>query len=110
MLVSLRLHLARQLACLGHLDQALLQIDAALEEARRLSHPHTLAFALACAWFTGTLARLAPASLLQHADELLAFAAEHGLGFYRSLALCHRGWSLAACGLRTRGSRSSPPA
>jgi tetratricopeptide (TPR) repeat protein len=95
-LVSLRLHLARQLASLGHLDQALFQTDAALEEARRLSHPPTLAFALASAWLGGTLARFEPASLLRHADELLAFATEHGLGFYLSLALCQRGWSLAA--------------
>jgi tetratricopeptide (TPR) repeat protein len=95
-LVSLRLHLARQLACLGRLDQALFQIGAALEEARRLSHPPTLAFALASAWLRETLACLEPALLLRHADELLAFATEHGLGFYRSLALCQRGWSLAA--------------
>jgi class 3 adenylate cyclase len=37
--VQLRLHLSGLLACLGHLDQALCQRDAALDEARRLSRP-----------------------------------------------------------------------
>ena len=33
---------------------------------------------------------------LQYADEMLARAAEHGLEFFRMMALIERGWSLAA--------------
>ncbi len=91
------------LAPLGHLDQALFQSAAALDEARRLSHPPTLAFALDGAWWTGWFVRLEPGSLLQYADELLALATEHGLGFYRALALNRRGWCLAALGHADEG-------
>ena len=37
--VMIRTYSAWVLACLGHLDQAFFQRDAALDEARRLSHP-----------------------------------------------------------------------
>jgi predicted ATPase len=100
-LVQLRLHSSWPLACLGHLDRALSQRDAALEEARRLSHPPTLAFATP--WLAGSLARLDPGSLLDYADELLALATEHSLGFYRTLALIFRGSSLAALGRADEG-------
>jgi tetratricopeptide (TPR) repeat protein len=98
-LVFLLTHFTWLLACLGHVDQALLQRDAALEEARRLSHPPTLAFALSSgAWVTGAIIGLHPGSLLLYADEELALATEHGLGFYRMGALGQRGWCLAALG------------
>jgi class 3 adenylate cyclase/tetratricopeptide (TPR) repeat protein len=102
-LVQLRAHSSWLLACLGHLDQALSRRDAALDEARRLSHPPTLAVALACAWLTGWFVRLEPRSLLQQADELLALATEHGLGFFRVRALTERGWCLAALGHADEG-------
>jgi hypothetical protein len=44
--VRLRFHSSLLLGCVGHLDQALYQCDAALYEARQLSHPHTLALTL----------------------------------------------------------------
>jgi class 3 adenylate cyclase/tetratricopeptide (TPR) repeat protein len=91
------------LASLGHLDQAVLQRDAALDEARQLSHPPTLAYALAGAWMNGSFIGLAPGSLLQCADELLPLATEHGLGFFRALALIQRGWCLAALGRADAG-------
>jgi class 3 adenylate cyclase/tetratricopeptide (TPR) repeat protein len=100
-LVQLRLHSSWPLACLGHLDRALFQRDAALEEARRLSHPPTLAFTTP--WLTGSFVRLDPRLLLHHADELLALATEHALGFYRALALIFRGSSLAAFGRADEG-------
>src|SRR5207253_17380 len=81
-LVALRIHSSWLLACLGHLDQALSRRDAALDEARRLSHPFTLALALASAWRTGWCVRLELKSLLQYADELLALTTEHGLALY----------------------------
>jgi tetratricopeptide (TPR) repeat protein len=104
--VHIRTHSSRLLACLGHLDQALFQSDAALEEARRLSHPPTLAIALGAAvWGTESFVRLEPGSLLQYADELLALTIEHGLGFFRMMALIERGWCLAALG---RGDEGIP--
>jgi tetratricopeptide (TPR) repeat protein len=101
--VQLRLHSSWQLACLGHLYQALFQRDAAVEEARRLSHPPTLAVALTHAWLTGTFVRLEPGSLLQYPKELLALATEHGLGYIRTVTLIMRGWCLAALGRSDEG-------
>jgi class 3 adenylate cyclase len=101
--VQLRVHSNWLLARLGQLDQALFQRDAALKEARRLSHPATLAIALACAWWTGLLVRLEPGSLLQYADELLALATEQGLALIRALALIYRGWCLATLGRPQEG-------
>jgi tetratricopeptide (TPR) repeat protein len=101
--VQLRGNFSWLLACLGDLDQALSQSDAALREARQLSHPFTLAFALGCSWWTAWLVRLEPGSLLQHADEELALATERGLGFQRAMALCWRGWCLAALGRADEG-------
>ena len=91
------------LAPLGHLDQALFHSAAALDEARRLSHPPTLAFALDGAWWTGWFVRLEPGSMLQYADELLALATEYELGFHRIVALNRRGWCLAALGRADEG-------
>jgi predicted ATPase len=94
---------AHSLACLGHLDQAVSRRDAALAEARRLSHPHTVAMALAWAWGTDFLIRSAPESSAEGADELLALANEHGLGLYRAFAFMFRGWCLAALGHADEG-------
>jgi DNA-binding winged helix-turn-helix (wHTH) protein/tetratricopeptide (TPR) repeat protein len=102
--VTARTNLSWSLACLGHIDQALLQRDAALDEARWLSHPATLALALGpAAWMTGWLVRLESRVLLEYADETLALATEHGLGFYRAMALLWRGWCLAALGRAGEG-------
>jgi predicted ATPase len=102
--VCLRTYLSWQLAFLGHPDQALFQREAALEEAHRLSHPPTLAFALGAAgWVAGSFVRLTPATLLQCADELLAFTTEHALEFDRRAALSWRGSSLAALGRADEG-------
>jgi predicted ATPase len=101
--VQLRAHSAWLLACLGHLDQAFVESDAGLDEARRLSHPLTLAFALGSAWWTGAFARLGPQSLLDYADQLLVLTTEHGLGLFRALALVQHGWCLAALGHADEG-------
>jgi tetratricopeptide (TPR) repeat protein len=94
--VELRTHLSWVLACLGHLDQALFQSNMALEEARRLSRPLTLASALGYVWVTGSLVRVELGSLLQCTDESLALATEHELENYLMMALIERGWCLAA--------------
>jgi predicted ATPase len=101
--VLLRLHLSWLLACLGHLDRALFQCDAAVDEARRLSHPPTLAVALGAAWVAGSFVGLEPERLLQYADELLALATDRGLALYSMAALVYRGWCLAALGRADEG-------
>jgi tetratricopeptide (TPR) repeat protein len=104
MLVFVRAHSFWLLACLGHLDQAQFQRHAFLDEARRLSHPFTLATALgAAAWGAESFVRLTPASLLQYDDECLALATEHGLAMIRLWVLIHRGWCLAALGRAEEG-------
>jgi class 3 adenylate cyclase/predicted ATPase len=102
-LVALLAHSAYSLSCLGHLDQAISRRDAAIAEAQRLSHPHDLALALSYAWITGRFVGSGPKSLLQSADELLALTTEHGLGYYRILALILRGWCLVASGHADEG-------
>ena len=103
MLVQLLVHSTVPLDCLGFIDQSLSRVDAALAEARRLSHPFTLAVALSFAWITGWFIRLEPRLMLQYADECLALAVEHGLGFFRACALMQRGWCMAALGQTHEG-------
>jgi predicted ATPase len=93
------------LACLGHVDQAWFECDAALDEARRLSHPPTLAQAVGTVEFIGSLVGLRPATLLQHADEVLALATEYGLRYFHAKGLIERGWCLAALGCADEGIR-----
>jgi tetratricopeptide (TPR) repeat protein len=102
-LVFLRAHSSFLLACMGYLDQALAERDTSLGEARRLSHPLTLALALTAAGLSGSCVRLEAGSLLQHADELLALTIQRGLGHFRMMALIERGWSLAGLGRADEG-------
>jgi tetratricopeptide (TPR) repeat protein len=101
--VDLRIRKFSLSTYLGHLDQALSERDAAVEDARRLSHPLTLAVALAYAWRTDSCVGLDPGSLLRCADAVQAVATEHALGLYRAWALVHRGWCLAALGQADAG-------
>jgi tetratricopeptide (TPR) repeat protein len=101
--VQLLSHSSWLLAPLGHIDQALSQSGAALDEARHLAHPFTLNFALAGVWWTGWFVGLEPGSLLQYADEELALATELEIGFQRAMALMWRGWCLAALGRAGEG-------
>jgi tetratricopeptide (TPR) repeat protein len=95
-LVLMRSNSSWPLGFLGHLDQALVQQDKALGEARRLSHPPTLAIALAGTGFL--CVHGGPELLLRYADELLALATGHGPEHFRMMALIERGWSLAGSG------------
>jgi class 3 adenylate cyclase/tetratricopeptide (TPR) repeat protein len=102
-LVVMRSNFSWLLASLGHLDQALLQHDAALGEARRLSHPPTLAIALAGPGISGLRVCWGPRLQLEYADELQALATEHGLEHFRMMALIERGWSVAGLGRAEEG-------
>jgi predicted ATPase len=99
----MRSNFSWRLASLGHLDQALLQHDAALGEARRLSHPPTLAIALAGPGISGLRVCRAPGFQLEYAGELQALATEHGLEHFRMMALIERGWSLSGFGRAEEG-------
>jgi predicted ATPase len=102
-LVVLLDHSTIPLACLGQLDQAWARADAALQEARRLSHPHTLVDALAWAWMTGWCIGSEPALLMHYADETLALSVEHEFALYRAAGNWARGWCLAALGHADEG-------
>jgi len=82
----------------------LFQHDAALGEARKLSHPLTLAIALAGPGVSGLRVCWGPGSQLQYADEVLALATEHGLEHFRVMGLIERGWSLARLGRADEGT------
>jgi hypothetical protein len=101
--VTLLVISAGSLVWLGRFDQGLSRRDAGLAEARRLSHPHTLALALVWTWLIEWGVGSEPGSLLPYADELLALTTEHGFGHYRAFALMHRGWCLAASGNADEG-------
>jgi tetratricopeptide (TPR) repeat protein len=103
LLVLMRMHLSWLLASLGHLDQALVQRESALGEARRLSQPPTLAVALEQTGISGLRVCWGPGLQLQYADEMLALAIEHGLEHIRMMALIQRGWSLAGLGRADEG-------
>jgi tetratricopeptide (TPR) repeat protein len=101
--VHLRIITSIALTLLGFFDQASFAKEAALDEARRLSHAPSLAQAVGGAWLTGWSVRLDRAPLLSYADELLALGTEHALGFWRAFAFAARGWSLAALGRADEG-------
>jgi tetratricopeptide (TPR) repeat protein len=104
MLSQLLCTLIMPLALLGHIDQAWSRREAALAEARRLSHPNTSAMVMAWAAWTGDwYIRSEPGSMLQSSDQILAVAAEHGLEFFRMAPLVPRGWCLAALGRADEG-------
>jgi predicted ATPase len=102
-LAMMQVHSSYVLPCLGHVEQALVRRDASLDEARRRSHPPTLALALTAAGISGSCIRLEAGSLLQYADELLSLATERGLGHFRMMALIERGCCLARLGRADQG-------
>jgi predicted ATPase len=103
LVVVIRMWLSWSLASLGHLDQALVQQDTTLGEARRLSHPLTLAIALVHTRLSGLSVCWGPGLQLRYADKLLALATEHGLENFRMWALILQGWSLAGLGRADEG-------
>jgi predicted ATPase len=101
--VELRNFSSWVLTLLGFFDQGSFEKEAALDEARRLSHAPSLAMAVDRAWMAAWLVGLDRASSLSYADELLALSTEHALGWWRAFALAKRGWSLAALGRADEG-------
>ena len=79
------------LFCLGFPDQALARISTAIDEARRLAHPPSLAGNLA----TGIRLRLLVGdngALAEWVDRLIALMTEQGFPQWRAMGMICRGW------------------
>jgi len=90
-------YLGIALFCLGFPDQALVQSNAAIAEARVLAHPPSLAACLAQGARLLSLGGDGTA-LDERASELLALASEHGFPWYRALGMIYRGFSKVVSG------------
>jgi class 3 adenylate cyclase/predicted ATPase len=89
--------LARTLWALGYPDQAWQKSCEALELARELAHPFSLAYALASRIFVLINARDVTA-VQEAAEELTALSAKHGFTPYLAFAAVGRGWSMVMQG------------
>jgi class 3 adenylate cyclase/predicted ATPase len=79
------------LFCLGYPDQALVQSNAAIAEARRLAHQPSLALSLN---FGARLRLLVGdnAAVAEQADELVAVTTEQGFPLWHAQGTMFRGW------------------
>jgi class 3 adenylate cyclase/predicted ATPase len=79
------------LFCLGYPDEALVQSNAAISEARRLAHQPSLALSLN---FGARLHLLAGdnAAVGERADQLVAVSTEQGFPLWRAQGTMFRGW------------------
>jgi class 3 adenylate cyclase/predicted ATPase len=83
--------LAVALFCLGFPDQAMAQGNAAIAEARKLTHPPSLAGSLAVG--AKLLSLLGDdAAVAEWADELVAVATDQGFPYWRAQGMIYRGW------------------
>ena len=95
--VVAQVYLGVVLLCLGFPDQAELQTNAAIAEARRVGHPVPLAVTLG---YGAMLLSLIGdnAALGQRADELAAVATDQGFSWLRAIGTIYRGWAKAKNG------------
>jgi predicted ATPase len=90
--VNSRAFLALVMFCLGYPDQALALSKAAIEEARRLAHPPSLAASLSAG--SRLLSLIGDSVALgERADELVKVATEQGFPRWRALGAIYRGWA-----------------
>jgi len=99
--LSALIRLSSALSCLGHLDQARIRCDEAIERARQLAH--ALAVVLALAWDRDASVQLEPALLLERAEELQAHCVEHSFPYYAATASVYRGSAFSALGSTDEG-------
>src|SRR5262249_47780652 len=90
------------LLCLGFADQALLQSNAAIAEARKLAHPPSLAAGLSLGAILLSLGG-DPSALGERVDQLVAVASEQGFPFWRAQGTIYRGWVMVKNGDLTEG-------
>ena len=87
----------------GRPDRALGVVAKGRARAQELGHVVTLAHAFHHGCLFHQLRRETPA-VLQHADELSALAARHGLPFWAALAQIFRGWAVLESGRTAEGA------
>jgi len=79
------------LFCLGYPNQAVARSNAAITEARKLTHPPSLASSLSngavVLWLLGN-----SAALCDRVNELVALASEQGFPYWRAHGTIYRGW------------------
>jgi predicted ATPase len=103
--VEIMSHFSRTLLSFGYVEQARLQRDQAMAEARALSSSFTLIWALWHAWiFEWTLdGRRSVHAMREWADEVLAISSEHGFITGVGAGNVMRGWSLGVMGQTAEG-------
>jgi len=89
--ITSRAYLGLVLFCLGFPDQALVQSNTAIDDARRLAHPPSLAVSLSMGSRLHSLTG-DNAVLGKWSDELVAVTTEQGFPYYRALGVIYRGW------------------
>jgi predicted ATPase len=87
---------------LGYPDQALQSIQEALTLAQELTHPFSLAFALAWAATIHQFRRELKA-VHERAEAVIATSTEHGFPFWLAFGTILRGWALTAQGAGAEG-------
>jgi predicted ATPase len=87
---------------LGYPDQAVQRSRAAVALGAELGQPSTLALAKYFASVLRQYRREGPA-VRESAEATLAIATEHGLSFWRAVAMIMRGWALTGLGELTSG-------
>jgi transcriptional regulator with AAA-type ATPase domain/tetratricopeptide (TPR) repeat protein len=84
-------------AVCGDLDDALRRAETAVELAREIRHPFSLALALLLVCEVFEL-RQDPDSVRRLGEELVALSHEYGFAFFRAIGLTHTGWAMSRTG------------
>jgi len=102
--VTMLLHLARTLLCLGHVGEARRRKAEALAEARALS-PYTLAYALCQSWDDDWAIDGAKSAhaMLRTAEELVVISREQSFPMWFGFGSMMRGWCLGVTGAAGEG-------
>ena len=90
------------LGFLGYVDQSVTRINEALDIARHLNHPFSLAIALAYATWVYRQ-REEPHRVHEPAEELMALATKHGFRFQWARGVFIQGWARARQGEGVEG-------
>jgi predicted ATPase len=100
--VACRSFAVRAIWVLGYPDQALQNIDEALNQAQELTHPFSLVYALAMATVVHSFRREAQA-VQERAEAVIAVSTEHGFPFWLAFGMILRGWVFTAQGRGAEG-------
>jgi class 3 adenylate cyclase/predicted ATPase len=95
--VAMLSFLSLTLGLLGLADQARVHSSEALAEARELSHPISLAFALSVACRLHFVLE-DPHTVGRRAEELIALTTEQRFAFFLAMGTAYRGWTLVEAG------------